>query len=549
MTLSPGLPRDPLPDLLDNAKTAARRRRRLMIVLAATAAAIVVAAIIALVLPGWLRHDDLVATCIVMVYLGGLPLLASMLQFLVIGLNRFSIGYDQLSPCYPRVAILVPAWNEGNVIGATIERLLAMEYPRDHVRVYVVDDASTDATPDVVKAWEAREPGRVRHLRREKGGQGKAHTLNHGIAEVLAEPWAEALLVIDADVLFEPTALRRMARHLSNPDVGAVTAYIKEGSANGNYLTRLIAYEYVTAQAAARRAQNVFGVMACLAGGAQLHSRQNLETIGGRIDTSSLAEDTLTTFRTQLSGKSVVFDGNAVVWAEEPGDLDGLWKQRLRWARGNVQISLQFSHMWLHGRRYGGLGQSLFALIWFTVLLMPVTMLAASTGLIGLWAIDAHRAWHAFRLLWIFHAIVYVFVTAMALALDPATARRAWLQGILFPGVISLAMMTYGVAPGPIGALLTAGLEHVGVAVTPARIEALQLFQYTWLTGSMAVAYFARWLSGRWRLEWLPKLLVYIAGFGALLCAVTVAAYVREIQGAGLAWDKTVKTGRVVIPQ
>ena len=90
--------------------------------------------------------------------------------------------------------------------------------------------------------------------------------------------------------------------------------------------------------------------MACLAGGAQLHSRENLTAIGGRIDTSSLAEDTFTTFRTQLSGKRVVFEGNAVVWAEEPGDLDGLWKQRLRWARGNVQISLHFSNMWLRGR-------------------------------------------------------------------------------------------------------------------------------------------------------------------------------------------------------
>jgi hypothetical protein len=50
-----------------------------------------------------------------------------------------------------------------------------------------------------------------------------------------------------------------MVRHLSDPRVGAVTAYIKEGSRPANYMRRFIGYEYDNAQAAARRAQNVLG--------------------------------------------------------------------------------------------------------------------------------------------------------------------------------------------------------------------------------------------------------------------------------------------------
>jgi hypothetical protein len=291
----------------------------------------------------------------------------------------------------------------------------------------------------------------------------------------------------------------------------------------------------------------VFGALACLAGGAQLHSRENLIRIGGSIDTSSLAEDTFTTFRTQLSGKSVVFEGNAVVWAEEPGDLPGLWKQRLRWARGNVQISLQFSHMWLRGRKYGRLGRGLFAFIWFTVLLMPLCMIAASAGLAGLVLLDARDAWPVFRVLWIFHAVLYVFVTAMSFALDPPTARRAWVQGILFPGVISLGIIVYSVAPAPVGALLAAALERAGVAVTPGLVRGVQLFVCLWLSGSMLVAYAAKGMAARWRLEWLPKVALEFAGYGAFLCAVTFAAYVREIQGARIAWDKTIKTGKAAI--
>lgn len=550
MTIAISNPRrDSRTEAADNAAAARTRRIRLVRVLWGSVVLIAIAVGVAFVLPQVSRRPYTIAICVGLAFCGALPLLASLIQYTVIGLHRYRIGYENLRSYYPRVAIVVPAWNEAEVIGTTIERLLSMEYPEDRVRVYVVDDASTDATPDIVRAWHAREPARVWHLRREKGGQGKAHTLNHGIEQVLADPWAEAVLIIDADVLFEDSALRRMTRHLSDPAVGAVTGYIKEGTADGNYLTRYIAYEYITAQAAARRAQNIFGSLACLAGGAQLHSRENLTRIGGAIDTSSLAEDTFTTFRTQLSGKIAVFEGNAVVWAEEPGDLGGLWKQRLRWARGNVQISLDFSSMWLRGRKYGNLGRALFALIWFSVLLMPLSMIAASVGLLGLLLIDARHSLAVFRVLWILHAVLYLFETAMAFALDPPTARRAWAEAILFPGVVSLVIIIYSVAPEPIGALFVKSLEGLGVDATPRVVFWAQAFAFTWLTVAMLVAYIAKWIAARWRARWLPAFLLQVAGYGAFLCAVTFAAYVREIQGARIIWDKTIKTGKVALPR
>ncbi|HEY0933423.1 MAG TPA: glycosyltransferase family 2 protein, partial [Trebonia sp.] len=240
---------------------------------------------------------------VLVVLAGAVPEVAGAWQFLLAAAHRWHNHYGACAPAFPRTAVLIPAWNEAAVLAASIDRLMAAEYPPERLRVYVVDDASTDDTPLVVRAKGAQYPGRVVHLRRQRGGQGKAHTLNHGLAVILGDEWMEALLVTDADVIFEPAALRLMTRHLSDPEVGAVTAYIKEGGRPGNYLTRFIGYEYVTAQAAARRGQNVLGVMACLAGGAQLHSRANLVALGGRIDTSSLAEDTFTTFETPLRGR------------------------------------------------------------------------------------------------------------------------------------------------------------------------------------------------------------------------------------------------------
>lgn len=530
-------------------RTAARVTRwRLQLLGYALANIAITQVLVLLFLPFGARLFSLTLLCVALVFAGAAPVIASLLQYVVIGFHTFKQRYRRLTPFYPRVAVIVPAWNEGAVIGTTIEHLIGMEYPSDRLRVYVVDDASTDETPAVVQEKAAEHFGRVFHLRRKRGGQGKAHTLNHGIAHVLGNDWAEAILIIDADVLFERDALRKMTRHLSDPDVGAVTAYIKEGTPKGNYLTRFIAYEYITAQAAARRAQNIYGALACLAGGAQLHSRESLVAIGGRIDTSSLAEDTVTTFKTQLSGKRVVFEGNAVVWAEEPQELVGLWKQRLRWARGNVQISLQFASLWSNLRGFGRIGHIPFKFTWFTILLMPVLMLGSAVGLIGLYFLNRTTAWQMFHVLWIWHIIAFFFQTLMSLAIDPQTARRSWRQALLFPGVISLAIMSYSIYPPFYDINLALWLKSHGLVLTPVFMSRLTLFVYAWCFLCIPCAFLGKVWADTPGYRWLARWMIYLGGYGPFLCAVTFASYLKEILNVTATWDKTIKTGRVSAP-
>ena len=124
-----------------------------------------------------------------------------------------------------------------------------------------------------------------------------------GCATIRAEGWYEAVLIIDADVIFTARSLRRMVRHLGDPDGRRRHRRTSRRAAGpANFMNRFVSFEYVSAQAGARRAQNVLGAQACLAGGAQLLRRESLEAIGGEIDTSSLAEDTFTTFNVQLAG-------------------------------------------------------------------------------------------------------------------------------------------------------------------------------------------------------------------------------------------------------
>jgi cellulose synthase/poly-beta-1,6-N-acetylglucosamine synthase-like glycosyltransferase len=496
-------------------------------------------------------HDGRLFTdwlLIVLVIVAALPELAASWQFLLITLHFRRNHYRDCAPRFPRAAVLIPAWNEAAVIGTSIDRLMALEYPADALRVYVVDDASTDDTPAVIAGRQGRFPGRVFHLRRERGGQGKSHTLNHGLDVILADDWMQVLLITDADVIFEPDSLRMMTRHLADDQVGAVTAYIKEGGRPGNYLTRFIGYEYVTAQAAARRGQNVLGAIACLAGGAQLHTRDNLVALGGRIDTSSLAEDTITTIETQLAGRRVVFEPHAIVWAEEPGSIRGLWKQRLRWARGNVQVTVRYRRLWFRPARGHRLGGISFGVFWFCLFLQPVFMITSSTALLTLYFTGFGRAWLAFHVLWIINAATYVFITGFALLIDPAMGRRCWRQAICFPGAVNLTIIVYSCFPRLFSDGVHRADQALGLGPGHGSPSWLIVFIYAWLTLSMAVAYLAKVVEPFRFGRFLSPVLIYLVGYGSVLCACTFASYVLELRRAEARWDKTEKTGKVLVP-
>lgn len=334
-----------------------------------------------------------------------------------------------------------------------------------------------------------------------------------------------------------------MTRHLADERVGAVTGYIKEGSHRPGPVARFIGFEYVTAQAAARRAQNVLGVVACLAGGAQLHSRANLLSVGGEIDTTTLAEDTYTTFLTQIEGRRVVFDPTAIVYAEEPAGTAALWKQRLRWARGNVQITRAFRQVWFRPSREHRLGSISFGLIWFSVFLLPVALVSATVGLVTIYVIDATDAARVFSVLWWVGSGAYLFITATTLLIDPATARRTALEGILFPGIGTLIVLSAAWDP-------TLWAERVpglfGLQMTETGRWWLLLLLYSWGVIAMVLA---RLLANIERVpggRYVAIMLLYVVGFGPMLCAITLDAYIKEWRGASREWDKTVKTGRVL---
>jgi cellulose synthase/poly-beta-1,6-N-acetylglucosamine synthase-like glycosyltransferase len=308
-------------------------------------------------------------------------------------------------------------------------------------------------------------------------------------------------------------------------------------------MTRFIGFEYVMAQALARRSSNLIGVAACLPGGAQLHTRTNIEELGGRIDDSTQAEDTVSTFQTQLNGRKVIFEGRAVALAEEPGDIDGLWKQRLRWARGNLQIVLKYRSVWF--RPHTPLGRPTFGIVWFAVTLQPILMVLNAIALSVLYFIHYGEAGALLRVFWISNALSWVAITVFGLLADRTTARHAWLQAVVFPGLVSVGIIMYTILPGVSISLINDLLRPFHWSLTPMAQHQEVLFASIWSAACMVVAVIARGVERRLGLKRLALALVYLGGYGPLLCAIGFTAYIKELRGSEIRWEVTKKTGKM----
>lgn len=244
----------------------------------------------------------------------------------------------------PTVSVIIPAWNEERVIAASVERVLASDYPA--LQVIVADDGSKDATSAVVARHFGHDP-RVTLLTLANGG--KASALNRALRHATGE----VVIALDADTQFEPLTIRRLARWFADPRIGAVAGDARVGN-RVNLVTRWQAVEYITAQNLERRALAGFDAMTVVPGAVGAWRRAALDSVGGYPE-NTLAEDQDLTIAIQRKGWRVTYDPRAVAWTEAPQTFRALARQRYRWAFGTLQC------LWKHrkvitSRKPAGLG-------------------------------------------------------------------------------------------------------------------------------------------------------------------------------------------------
>ncbi len=230
----------------------------------------------------------------------------------------------------PKVAVLIPAYNEEKVIERTVRAALNSDYP--NLRVIVIDDGSKDRTLKVARNAFRAESASGKVLILGKKNSGKAEALNYGIGHIGD---AELFVGIDADTVIAADAISRLVPHFINPKVGAIAGNAKVGN-RVNLWTRWQALEYITSQNFERRALDVLGAVSVVPGAIGCWRVSAVREAGGyHIDT--VAEDADLTMALLRRGYRVEYEDLALAYTEAPTNANGLMRQRFRWSFGILQ--------------------------------------------------------------------------------------------------------------------------------------------------------------------------------------------------------------------
>ena len=135
---------------------------------------------------------------------------------LVIARSRLLPRGVRSAPITPRVAVVIAARNEVDVIGAKVRNVLAVDYPPERLTVVVASDGSGDGTVQAARAAGAEQPGRVEVL--DLPRVGKHDALNAAVAATDAE----ILVFTDANSMFAPRAVAALVAPFADPGVGGV---------------------------------------------------------------------------------------------------------------------------------------------------------------------------------------------------------------------------------------------------------------------------------------------------------------------------------------
>ncbi len=253
---------------------------------------------------------------------------------------------EQIAAYRPRVAVLIPAYNEEKVIERTIQGALDSDYP--NLRVIVIDDGSKDRTLEIARRTFAAEEASGRVLILTKPNGGKAEALNFGLEHIGD---AEIFVGIDADTIIAPDAIVHMVPHFLNRKVAAVAGNAKVGN-RVNLWTRWQALEYITSQNFERRALNTMGAVSVVPGAIGAWRVAAVREAGGyHVDT--VAEDADLTMALLRNGYRVEYEDMALAFTEAPTSANALMRQRFRWSFGILQAI--FKHKGVFARK-GALG-------------------------------------------------------------------------------------------------------------------------------------------------------------------------------------------------
>ncbi|KAB8193898.1 poly-beta-1,6 N-acetyl-D-glucosamine synthase [Lysobacter maris] len=312
----------------------------------------------------------------------------------------------------PMASILIPCFNEGEQVDETIAAALAQCYP--DFEVIAINDGSSDDTAEKLQALaERHERLRVIHLDRN---MGKANALRMGALAARSE----YLICIDGDALLDSYATHWMVWHLtSGPRVGAVTGNPRIRN-RSSLLGRIQVGEFSSIIGMIKRAQRVYGRLFTVSGVITGFRRTALHRIGYWSD-NMVTEDIDISWRLQMDHWDIRYEPNALCFILMPETLRGLWRQRLRWAQGGVEVMLRHTQdllSWRKRRMWVVLCEYLFSVAWAYTMVLIIALWA-----IGL-VVALPPALHIDTILPRWHGVVLAMVCLLQFAASIIIDRR-----------------------------------------------------------------------------------------------------------------------------
>ena len=240
---------------------------------------------------------------------------------------------------FPSCTILIPAHNEAMVIGATVESMLKLEYPKEKLTILVINDGSKDETASIVQEFVKRDPRVVLFtVPPGEGGKGKSRALNLALKQVNSD----VIAIYDADNTPHPKALCYLvAQLMTHKELGGVIGKFRTVNKNATLLTRFINIETLSFQSILQAGRWQMHNIATLPGTNYVVWTHLIRSLDG-WDEDALTEDSELSIRIYEKGYKIKYIPYALTYEQEPQEWKVWLKQRMRWVRGNNYVIAKF---------------------------------------------------------------------------------------------------------------------------------------------------------------------------------------------------------------
>ncbi len=230
-------------------------------------------------------------------------------------------------------ALVVAAHNEEAVIGPLVENLLQLDYPKEFYDVFVVADNCTDKT-----ALIARNSGAYVHQRFNNEKRGKGFALEwmfHRLFKL--ERQYDAVLIFDADNLVNQSFLIEMNSKLCQGDQ-IIQCYLDSKNPFDTWVTNTFSITFWLSNRLLQLARYNTGRLSNVLGGTGMCITMNVLREFG-WGATSLTEDLEFSMKALTHGIKTTWAHDAVVYDEKPLSFAQAWRQRKRWAQGQVDVA------------------------------------------------------------------------------------------------------------------------------------------------------------------------------------------------------------------